>query len=190
LSTPRAVSRYFGVFEEEDDDGGSLKIRGIEARRHDTPPFFAKCQQEILNTMALGGTIQEVNALMPQVESVFHRYMQLLKDRKVSLEELLFTKQTSKDSSDYVVNTAESSALRKLEKESKSLRAGEVLQYIITDYYNKRSTSKRTTPVELIDDDKTCYDVKRYTELLASTCNSVTEPFGYTLANSTPSNLL
>jgi DNA polymerase elongation subunit (family B) len=103
-----------------------------------------------------------------------------LKDRKAPLEELVFTKQTSKDSSDYVNNTYESLALRQLEKEGKSLHAGEVLQYIITDYYNNKRSSKRTTPVELIDD-KTCYDVKRYAELFAATCNSVTEPFGYTL---------
>jgi len=177
-------NRYFGVF----DDDGSLKIRGIEARRHDTPPFFAKCQQEILKTMAMGSTIQEVKALMPQVESIFHRYVQLLKDRRVPLEELVFTKQTSKDSSDYINNTDESSALRKLEAEGRSLRAGEILQYIITDYYNKRS-GKRTMPVELIDD-KTPYDVKRYTELLAACCNSVTEPFGYTLANFTSLKLI
>jgi hypothetical protein len=39
-------------------------------------------------------------------------------------------------------------------------------------------------PIELIDNQKaaTTYDVKRYTELLAKTCNSVTEPFGYTFA--------
>lgn len=170
---------YFGVFEDDD----SLKIRGIEARRHDTPLFFAKCQQEILNTMALGSTVQEVKALMSQVESIFHRNVQLLKEGKVPLEELVLTKQTSKDSGEYIVNTAENSALHQLEKEGKSLRAGEVLQYIITDYYNnnnKKHSSERTMPVELIDENTT-YDVKRYTELLTSTCNSVTEPFGYRL---------
>jgi DNA polymerase I len=36
-------NRYFGVF-----DDGSLKIRGLEARRHDTPILFSKCQSEIL----------------------------------------------------------------------------------------------------------------------------------------------
>ncbi len=171
-------NRYFGVFE----DDNSLKIRGIEARGHDTPLFFAKCQQEILNTMALGSTVQEVKALMSQVESIFHRNVQLLKEGKVPLEELVLTKQTSKDSGEYVVNTAESSALHQLEKEGKSLRAGEVLQYIITDYYNnnKKHSRERTMPVELIDENTT-YDVKRYTELLTSTCNSVTEPFGYAL---------
>lgn len=132
--------------------------------------------------MALGSTVQEVKALMSQVESIFHRNVQLLKEGKVPLEELVLTKQTSKDSGEYVVNTAESSALHQLEKEGKSLRAGEVLQYIITDYYNnnKKHSRERTMPVELIDENTT-YDVKRYTELLTSTCNSVTEPFGYAL---------
>ena len=131
--------------------------------------------------MALGSTVQEVSALMPQVESIFHRNVQLLKEGKVPLEELVLTKQTSKNSGEYIANTAESSALRQLEKEGKSLRAGEVLQYIITDYYNnKKHSTVRTMPVELIDEN-TSYDVKRYTELLTSTCNSVTEPFGYRL---------
>ncbi|HXG07017.1 MAG TPA: hypothetical protein VNI77_06800 [Nitrososphaera sp.] len=33
-------------------------------------------------------------------------------------------------------------------------------------------------PVELIDEETT-YDSRRYIELLAETCNSVTLPFGY-----------
>jgi hypothetical protein len=36
-------------------------------------------------------------------------------------------------------------------------------------------------PIELFDDNVRTYDVRRYIELLAKTCNSVTEPFGYTL---------
>ncbi|HEX7033845.1 MAG TPA: hypothetical protein VF172_12675, partial [Nitrososphaera sp.] len=55
--------------------------------------------------------------------------------------------------------------------------AGQVLQYVITDYYRKNSR-KRAVPVELIDE-KTTYDSRRYIELLAETCNSVTLPFGY-----------
>jgi DNA polymerase-2 len=35
-------NRYFGVFED-----GALIIRGIEERRHDTPPLLSKCQREI-----------------------------------------------------------------------------------------------------------------------------------------------
>ncbi|MGI0049546.1 MAG: DNA polymerase domain-containing protein, partial [Nitrososphaera sp.] len=43
------ANRYFGAFED-----GSLKIRGIEARRHDTPLLFEKFQLEVLKIMAGG----------------------------------------------------------------------------------------------------------------------------------------
>jgi DNA polymerase-2 len=82
----------------------------------------------------------------------------------------------------------ENDALCLLEDEGKSLKAGEILRYVITDYYyhcNNRKTGSsrinRAIPVELFDDNIRTYDVRRYTELLAKTCNSVTEPFGYTL---------
>ncbi len=41
------ANRYFGVFQD-----GSLKIRGIETRRRDAPPFVAETQLQILELMA------------------------------------------------------------------------------------------------------------------------------------------
>ncbi|MCL0138036.1 hypothetical protein M2T37_27535, partial [Klebsiella pneumoniae] len=41
------ANRYFGVF-----DDGSFKVRGIEARRHDTPPFIAATQMRLLEQLA------------------------------------------------------------------------------------------------------------------------------------------
>ena len=58
--------------------------------------------------------------------------------------------------------------------------AGEILQYVITDYYQTRSKNNRAIPIELIDE-SICYDVRGYIELLTETCNSVTEPFGLKL---------
>ena len=134
----------------------------------------------------------KIERLLPtKVNDIFQKYVMLLKERRVPTEELVFTKRLSKNSNEYQKNrhTIENSALRLLEIEGKYLKAGEILKYIITDYYcstKKRLSSKnmRAIPIELIDTQKaaTTYDVKRYTELLAKTCNSVTEPFGYTFA--------
>jgi DNA polymerase-2 len=177
------ANRYFGAFED-----GSLKIRGIEARRHDTPPIFYKCQNEILELMATGNNLSEARGLMPAVNDIYHKYVRLLKENKVPLEELIFTKRTSKNSDEYQDrNTIENSAIINLSREGKSLKAGEALQYIIVDYYQKHSSKieKRAMPAELIFDDETSnainYDLQRYTELLADSCNSVTKPFGLTL---------
>ncbi len=40
----QVANRYFGAFKD-----GTLKVRGIEYRRHDAPLYFKKCQEEILN---------------------------------------------------------------------------------------------------------------------------------------------
>jgi hypothetical protein len=45
------------------------------------------------------------------------------------------------------------------------------------------SKNNRAIPVELINERSTCYDVKRYIELLTEACNSVTEPFGLKLTS-------
>jgi len=136
--------------------------------------------KEILELIAMGNSINEVKALIiPKVNDIIHKYVQLLKENKVSLEELVFTKRLSKNSNNYQNrNTIENNGLMKLNNEGKSLRAGEVLQYIITDYYHSKN---RAIPIELINHKRTFYDIRKYSELLIQTCNSVIEPFGIKL---------
>ncbi|HXF29221.1 MAG TPA: DNA polymerase domain-containing protein, partial [Chlamydiales bacterium] len=165
-------NRYFGVFED-----GTIKDRGIETRRHDTPLLFSRFQHEVLAIMAKGNNINEVKSLMPKVQDLFLKYSHELQQSKVPLVDLLFTKMLSKDSDEYSVNTVETGAISQLAEEGETMRAGQVMQYVITDYYRKNA-KKRSVPVELIND-KTAYDARRYIELLAETCNSVTAPFGY-----------
>ena len=169
-------NRYFGVFA---GDGNKLKIRGIGQRRHDTPAFFSRCEGEVLKIMAAGNTAAEVRGLMPAVKETFHRYARLLRERKAPLTELVFTKRLSKEADEYRANTVETSALRQLLDQGRHLHAGEVLQYVITDYYYKKKGAKRAIPVQLIDKGTTTsYDARRYTELLADMISSITEPFG------------
>lgn len=164
------ANRYFGAFED-----GGLKIRGIEARRHDTPPLFKKFQSEVLKIMAAGDTVAEVRALMPQVKDTFAKYARLLKSGQVLTDDLVITKQVSKDTEQHSDrNTVENDALSRLAKEGRLLKAGQTLRYVISDYENER----KAVPLELANE-SVAYDSERYIELLAQVCNSVTEPFGY-----------
>ena len=61
------------------------------------------------------------------------------------------------------------------------MRAGEILKYVITDYYRSNS-KKRSIRIELTNS-QTKYDVKRYCEILEEVTNTVIEPFGLTLKN-------
>jgi DNA polymerase-2 len=168
------LNRYFGVFED-----GTLKVRGIESRRHDTPPFLVQCQNEILEILAQGNSIQDIkqNKLSLTIKKI-KNYLSLLKYRKVDPESLIFTKLLSKDYNQYSNkrNTLENNVIRQLELNGEYLKAGQVLQYIIINYNGPKS--KRVLPFQLLEDNKTNYDVKRYSKLLIDTCNTVLEPFG------------
>jgi DNA polymerase-2 len=168
-------NRYFGVFED-----GTLKLRGIEARRHDTPVFFSNYQQLILNVLSEAANISEVKAMFPKIENIFNSHLKLLKERRVSLTDLVFTKRISKNYYEYEDrDTVENNALLDLSLGGKSLRAGEILKYVVIDYYGRHS-KKRSIPIELAHS-QTKFDVKRYCEILQEVTNTVTEPFGITL---------
>jgi DNA polymerase elongation subunit (family B) len=111
---------------------------------------------------------------------IFQHHLRLLKERRVNLDNLAFTKRISKNFDEYEDrNTVENNAILKLSRGGKSLRAGEILKYVITDYYRKYS-KKRSIPIELANS-HTEYDVKRYCEILEDVTNTVTEPFGLSL---------
>ena len=171
------VNRYFGAFQD-----GEIKVRGIEARRTDTPSIFAKFQNEILQIMTSGNTIEDVQSLMPIVFEHFEKYRQLLKNRAIPIEELAFSKRRSKDFNEYDLKrkTVENSAMVQLNREGKSIIGGQILRYMITNYNGRKKRRPAAAPLEIIDENTT-YDVDKYTELLAQTCNSVIEPFGYNI---------
>ncbi|HUL51646.1 MAG TPA: DNA polymerase domain-containing protein [Verrucomicrobiae bacterium] len=161
------ANSYFGAFEN-----GHLKIRGIELRRHDTPRFFKRCQMEILCLMATANNESEIRELMPQVIEIYKKYLGLLKDHKVPIEELSFTSRASKNIEDYKSNSIQIDAMLQLRNEDKSIKAGQKVQYVITDYSRK---TKRSSPLEMAG---TNYDIKRYEKLLAKCCMTITKPFG------------
>ncbi len=85
-------NRYFGCYQD-----GTIKDRGIETRRHDTPAYFSRFQREILEIMAQGNNIEEVRARTPEVNNIFQKYKQRLQEGRVPLVDMIFTKMLSKD---------------------------------------------------------------------------------------------
>jgi len=161
------ANRYFGAFES-----GKLKIRGIEARRHDTPLFFNRCQLEILRLLATAENIEQVRNLLPQAIKIYKKYARLLEERKIIPEELAFTTRSSKDVEGYKSHTIQTDAMIQLKEEGESIKAGQKIHYVITDYSRK---TKRSTPLGMTGNK---YDVNRYTKLLAECCTTITKPFG------------
>jgi DNA polymerase, archaea type len=163
------LNRYFGVYRH-----GELKVRGIEARRHDTPLAFSRCQMEILRTLAEADSLAEAKAKVPTCVEIFLRHAESLARHEIPAPELAFTTNLSKGPDEYTTMTVQQAAIKQLVGEGATLHAGEGIRYVITDYRGK--DSKRATPADVIQDE-TKYDSERYIELLAETCASVLEPF-------------
>ena len=163
------LNRYFGAYRT-----GELKVRGIEARRHDTPQEFKKCQMEILNVLAGADTVGEARSMVPECVEIFLGYARALERHEVLASDLAFTTNLSKGPDEYSSMTVQHAAIRQLVGEGAKLHAGEGIRYVITDY--KGRDSKRATPVDVIRDESK-YDAERYIALLAETCASVLEPF-------------
>ncbi len=163
------LNRYFGVYQN-----GELKVRGIEARRHDTPLEFKKCQMEILGVLAGADSVGEARAMVPNCVEIFLRYAKALARHEVRASDLAFTTNLSKGPEEYTTMTVQHAAVNQLVGEGAKLHAGEGIRYVITDY--KGRDSKRATPVDVIRDESK-YDAERYIALLAETCASVLEPF-------------
>src|SRR5439155_13575714 len=96
----------------------------------------------------------------------------MLEDKAVRIEELSFTTRASKNVEDYKANSVQKDAMLQLKEEGESIKAGQKIQYVITDYSRK---TKRSTPLGMTGNK---YDVKRYAKLLAECCTTVTKPFG------------
>lgn len=162
-------NQYFGSY----GDGKGTKARGIEARRHDTPALFRACQDAVLKVMSEAGSVAEVRAAIPSCIDVFCGYARMVRRREVPEEEMVFTRNISKNPQEYHRGTVEAGVVRALLEEGASLHQGESIRYVITDYYAKTG---RALPVEALDG-KRCYDTRRYVELLAESCATLLQPF-------------
>jgi len=61
-----AYSRYFGRLED-----GNVKVRGIAARRHDTPEFVRSMQGRMLTIMARAKSIAELKRMKDEIRNIF-----------------------------------------------------------------------------------------------------------------------
>lgn len=160
-------NKYFGRKKD-----GSLKIRGIDERRHDTPKLFVDCQNEILTLLGSCQSIKEIKQILPKAKKIQKKYRDILVDHAVSIDSLVFTNRISHGQNGYKTNTIQSDAIKQLKMSGKELCPGQKISYVIHDYKRK---SNRVTPIPLVSSNN--YDVDRYVELLDRCCKEILLPF-------------
>jgi DNA polymerase-2 len=173
------LNRYFGVFRKGDDNDSKIKVRGIEARRRDTPQIVSACQGKVLLEMAKAEDVKSLKEdIMPNVFEIVGNYAIRIRKREVTKDDLAILKRLSKNVDEYSSQVAQSIAAGQLVKEGASIRAGQSVKYIITDY-DSEVPKRRVRPYGLFSDDVDTYDVGRYLDLLAEGVITILSPFGY-----------
>ena len=114
-------NRYFGVFQD-----GSVKYRGIEARRRDSPPWVTRTQLAVLDCLAQARTLDEVPAYLPEAQALVRGAKRNLKRERVPLEYLVVTQKLSRAVEEYKTPSPAARAAMQLQAAGRNCCAGTV----------------------------------------------------------------
>jgi DNA polymerase-2 len=121
------ANRYFGVFQD-----GSIKVRGIEARRRDTAPFIAETQMAIMEILAKAEDADHLKEVYPQAQAFVRKVMEVLRAGRVPLEKLLVSQKLSRELGEYSSPSPAARAVRQLEAVGKVVRPGQRVRFLYT----------------------------------------------------------
>jgi len=125
-------NRFFAVAED-----GELKVRGLECRRHDTPPIVVRMQQQVLKVLSEAHDFKSYCLKLEEARRILDRYLDRLADGSVDVEELIISKRLTRSPEAYQKDTATAIVARQLHRSGVKLRPGETIEYIITDAGSK-----------------------------------------------------
>lgn len=173
-------NRYCGAFTD-----GSLKVRGLELRRHDTPRIVRRMQQELLESLAPARSLEELRARAPQAVERVREVVQRLRDGLVSPAELAIKRTLTRRPCEYRQNNLTAIVARQMLACGVDLMPGERVAYIVMDDRNPVS-ERRAIPLALATEFWD-YDPAYYEEMLWKAAESVLEPLGVKVRPSPPS---
>jgi DNA polymerase elongation subunit (family B) len=166
------LNRYYGVMEN-----GKIKVRGLEVRRRDTPPFVYDAQTRMLQVLAEAKDSKEFLQKIPDALKVLRDYREKLLAGDVSPLDLIITKHLSKEPKSYKQMVSQVIAAKQLIKEGAEVQAGKNVKFLFTSADNKHY-ERRVKAEELIEKN-TNMDIKKYLLLLYASAATMFSPFGY-----------
>jgi DNA polymerase elongation subunit (family B) len=168
------LNRYYGVMEND-----TVKVRGIEARRRDTPKFVYNAQIGMIRVLASANNSHEFIAKVPEALKVIKEYRRRLLAGEISVWDLIVTKHLSKHPKDYKQKVSQVIAAEQLIKEGADISAGKNVRFLFTSAENKRH-ERRVKAEELIEKN-TNSDMKKYLLLLYASAANLLSPAGYSI---------
>jgi DNA polymerase-2 len=162
------ANRYFGTFQD-----GSLKLRGVEARRGDTPPWIARRQVALIEALAQLADDTLAHDLLPWLLRWLSHALAELRSGRIPSEQLLAAQKLSRALDEYRTPSPAARAAAQLASEGKHLRAGQRVRFLYTLGEPGVHAWDLPTPP-----DRRSLDLARYQELLIRAVGAVVQPFG------------
>ena len=119
-----AYNRYFGRLNT-----GKMKIRGVMARKGDTPGYVLRMQKELFEILGEAKSREELRRVEPKAQRVYRGYLDELGD--VDVKELAIHRRVSR--LNYSRRCAEASAVQAYIKEGLPIAPGMEIGYVIRD---------------------------------------------------------
>ncbi|MEA3351100.1 MAG: DNA polymerase domain-containing protein, partial [Chloroflexota bacterium] len=161
-------NRFFGVFQD-----GRLKLRGIEARRRDTPPYIKNTQRDVLEMLARAPSAEQLENMLPKAVALLQDRLMDLQSGQVTLEQLLVTQKLSRELEQYKVLSPAARAAVQLQAEGKAVKVGQYVRFLYT--IGEPGVYAWDLPQR---PDPGCLDLDRYAELLLRAAHTVLQPLG------------
>lgn len=120
-------NRYFGVFQD-----GTIKVRGIESRRRDTPPWIAAVQMELLGILAQAESVQDLYKILPDALAFLHGAWRTFQNGCVPFEDLLLSQRLSREMGAFQAHSPVARAVLQLIAAGKTIKPGQMAHYLFT----------------------------------------------------------
>lgn len=161
-------NRYFGMYQD-----GSLKVRGIDVRRRDTPEFIGDTQMELLRCLAQAKEAEQLEGLIPQAIELLKKRLRMLRAGRIPLNKLLVAQKMSRELAAYKDLPAAGRAAMQLEAAGKPVRPGQRVRFLLLrGHRNVRAWDLPGKP------DPRMLNFARYAELTIRAASNIFTPLG------------
>jgi DNA polymerase-2 len=174
------ANRYFGVFQD-----GSIKVRGIEARRRDSAPFIVETQLGLLEILAKAEDADGLKDVLPKAQAFVQKQMNALRLRRVPVEKLLVSQKLSRELGEYSSPSPAAQAVWQMQAAGKVVRPGQRVRFLYT--LGKPGVSAWDVPDQ---PDIRSIDVARYRTLLQRAVETVLAPIEQSVRGSKDSECM
>jgi DNA polymerase-2 len=163
-------NRYFGVFQD-----GTIKVRGLDARRRDTPHWVADTQMALIEHLAQAPHAGCLRDYLPGAINIVRQELHRLRNGQVPVEDLLVAQRLTRAPEKYKSPSPGARAALQLQAAGKDISPGQRIRFVYVYGCPNVWAWDRLNAF-----DPRQIDLRIYRKLLLRAAGDIFQPFGVT----------